>query len=134
MIIRYTTPYHNFILPFLSSEVQKITVTYTQNGEKLITKELKDIEICDVQSLLENASVDDEKYIKSITVKTDDISESSLLIVHLTQEETSKFTFYKAAEKNIALVQIHVLNIEGDAFVSRPIKIRVYGNIKDEVI
>lgn len=133
MLTRYTTPYHHFVLPFLTNEIDKVTVTYSQNKEILVTKNKEDVTIHDVQDILDNASMG-EDLLKFFLSKVDTISESSLLTVHLTQEETSSFTFHKAEEKNIAIVQIRVLNTKGDAFVSRPIRIRVYGNNNEGVI
>lgn len=133
MLTRYTTPYHHFVLPFLTNEIDKVTVTYSQNGEILVTKNKEDVTIHDVQDILDNASMG-EDLLKFFLSKVDVISESSLLTVHLTQEETSSFTFHKAEEKNIIIVQIRVLNTKGDAFVSRPIRIRVYGSNNEGVI
>ena len=136
MLRRYTTPYHHFILPFLTNEIDKVTLTYSQNGEILVTKEKQDVTIHDIQELLDNASMGEDIFTLLMS-KVGDVSavaESSLLSVHLTQEETSRFTFHKAAEKNIALAQIRVLDTKGNAFVSRPIKIRVYGSTSEGVI
>lgn len=133
MLTRYTTPYHHFVLPFLTDEIDKITVTYVQNGEELVHKNKDDVTIHDIQEILDNASMG-EDLLNLLMSKVDEADESCLLSVHLTQEETASFTFHKAAEKNIALVQIRVLNTKGDAFVSRPIRIRVYGSINEGVI
>ena len=54
--------------------------------------------------------------------------------IHLTQEDTLKFHFYPAAEKNVAVVQIRVLTTEGEAYASEPIHERIFGILKDGVI
>ena len=42
MIIRGTTPYHNFILPILAEDIKAIYVTYLQNNEVILDKSLLD--------------------------------------------------------------------------------------------
>ena len=134
MIIRYTTPYHNFVLPFLSEEIDKITITYSQNGVEIVERDKNDITFIDISELLENASMGDEDYIDLLIKKISSIKDKSLATVHLTQEETSLFHYYKAEEKNIVKVQFHILNKEGDSFISRPVRMRVYNSIKEEVL
>ena len=136
MIRRYTTPYHHFVLPFLTDEIDKVILTYSQNGEIITTKEKKDVVIHNIQELLDNASMGEDLFalLMSKVGDVNAVAESSLLSVHLTQEDTSSFTFYKAEEKNIALAQIRILDTKGDAFVSRPIKIRIYGSTSEGVI
>jgi hypothetical protein len=131
MIIRYTTPYHNFVLPFRADEIAELDITYSQNGKEICTKSKADVQITDIEDLIQNASMGQEGYIDAITAEVDDIHNSCVVKVHLTQEDTSQFTFYKAEEKNIALVQFHLINITSDSFVSRPIKIRIYGTTKE---
>ena len=133
MIIRYTTPYHNFVLPFRVDEIDDLDITYTQNGKEITHLGKNDVEIIDVSELIKNASMGQE-YINEIIKNSDELDYSSVLKVHLTQEQTSLFTFYRAEEKNIALVQIRVRNIKNDSFNSRPIKIRVYGSISEGVL
>lgn len=133
MLTRYTTPYHHFVLPFLTNEIDKVTVTYVQNGNEITHKDKADVTIHDIQEILDNASMG-EDILNLLMSKIDVADESCLLSLRLTQEETSSFTFHKAEEKNIVLVQIRVLNTKGDAFVSRPIRIRVYGSINEGVI
>lgn len=38
MIIRGTTPYHNFILPVLAEDIDAVYVTYLQNEEVVVDK------------------------------------------------------------------------------------------------
>ena len=133
MIIRYTTPYHNFVLPFRVEEIDDLDVTYTQNGKEIIQLGKDDVEIIDVSEIIKNASMGQD-YIDEIKRKSEGLDYASVLKVHLTQEQTSEFTFYRAEEKNIALVQIRIRNINADSFNSRPIKIRVYGSISEGVL
>lgn len=130
MIRRYTTPYHHFVIPFLAEEINRILLTYSQNGEIIVLKGRGDITIRNINELLDNASMGEDLFalIEPKISSSDELTDCGLLSVRLTQEETSKFTFHKAAEKNIALAQIRIVNTKGDAFVSRPIKIRIYGS------
>lgn len=125
MIIRGTTPYHTFVLPMSSDSIDSIYVTYLQNGEVLFEKTNEDLTIQALEDELENASVE----------STDEEMEvSSEVVVHLTQEDTLKFVFYPAAEKNIAVIQLRVLDTDGEAYASDPIRERVFGILKDGVI
>ena len=126
MIIRGTTPYHNFILPILAENIEAIYVTYLQNNEVILDKSnLKDdfdiINLID----LENANVE---------ILTPEEQESSQLTLHLSQEDTLKFHFYPAAKKNIAVIQIRILTTDGEAFASMPINERIFGVLHDGVI
>ena len=125
MIIRGTTPYHSFVLPLTTEEISQVYVTYFQNNEVLFEKTASDIEISNITDEYENASINEpqEEYVPS-----------SELTVHLTQEDTLKFKFYPAAEKNIAVIQIRVLTTEGEAYASEPIRERIFGVLKDGVI
>lgn len=134
MIIRYTTPYHNFILPFLSEEIDKVTVTYSQNGIELIKKRKEDLTFIDISTLLENASMGDEDYLDSLMKKIDKMRDKSLAIIQLTQEETALFNYFKAEEKNIVKVQFHIVSNEGNSFISRLVRMRVYNSITEEVL
>lgn len=136
MVTRYTTPYHNFILPFKPNEIDKISITYVQNGQELVrrTKEDSDVSIIGISDIIKNASMGVEDYMDFLLSKVRDIDNSSLISIHLKKEETGSFTFHEAEEKNIALIQFQVLNTNGNSFISRPIRIRVYGSITDEVI
>ena len=125
MIIRGTTPYHNFILPILAEDIKEVYVTYLQNKEVILDKGKEDVEINDLVDLYENASMEE---------LPEEVSSSCQLTVHLTQEDTLKFHFYPAAEKNIAVVQIRVLTTEGEAYASEPIHERIFGILKDGVI
>ena len=125
MIIRGTTPYHNFILPILVKDIKAIYVTYLQNGQIVLDKTKDDVAITDLTDLLENASMEE---------LSEEESNSSQLTVHLTQEDTLKFNFYPAAKKNIAVIQIRILTIDDEAFASMPINERIFGVLHDGVI
>ena len=126
MIIRGTTPYHNFILPILAEDIEAVYVTYLQNNEVILDKSnlTDDFEIHNLIDL-ENTNVE---------ILTQEEQESSQLIVHLSQEDTLKFHFYPAAKKNIAVIQIRILNKEGEVFASMPINERIFGVLHDGII
>lgn len=131
MITRGTTPYHSFILPLTTDKIEKIYVTYFQNEKVVFEKKLGDngVEIVDSNFETENANVENltDEEINSLTP-------SSKLTIHLTQEDTLKFKFYPAARKNIAVIQIRVLDKDGEAYASDPITERIFGVLKDGVI
>ena len=126
MIIRGTTPYHNFILPILAEQIEAIYVTYLQNNEVILDKSnlTDDFDINNLLDL-ENANVE---------ILTPEERESSQLTIHLSQEDTLKFHFYPAAKKNIAVIQIRILTTNGEAFASMPINERIFGVLHDGVI
>ena len=105
MIIRGTTPYHNFILPILVEDIKAIYVTYLQNNEVILDKQLSE----------------EEKHCSQLTI-------------HLTQEETLRFHFYPAAKKNIAVIHIRILTVDGEAYASEPVRERIFGTRREGVI
>lgn len=123
MIVRGTTPYHNFILPLKRDEIKDLYITYMQNEEVVLEKSTEEIVLEDANEDLENASIEDteEEVLTSATV-------------HLTQEDTFNFKFYPATEKNIAVIQIRVITVDNEAYASDPIKERVFGVLKEGVI
>lgn len=129
MIIRGTTPYHNFILPILAEDIDTLWVTYCQNDEEIIFRTNKEIDdnmsIDNFVDLLENASVEQ---------LSEEEQQYSQLTLHLTQEETLKFHFYPAAKKNIAVIHIRILTTDGEAYASEPIKERIFGTRRDGII
>jgi len=129
MIVRGTTPYHTFILPIASSSIKEVWVTYLQNGAIVLNKKNGDSGVTfeEVNLETENAHVEDYE-------SNEEIVPSTQLTVHLTQEETLAFKFYPAAEKNIAVVQIRILDQDDEAYASDPIRERIFGVLKDEVI
>lgn len=122
MIIRGTTPYHSFILPLTVENIDTIWVTYCQNDDVIFerTNEEPDdrMELVNLLDLYENASMEQ---------LTEEEQTYSQLTLHLTQEETLGFTFYPAAKKNIAVIQIRILTTEGEAYASEPVKERIFG-------
>ena len=125
MITRGTTPYHSFVLPLKTEDISQVYVTYLQNNEVILDKSISDVEIADIENEYENASMNEP---------LEDFVPSCELTVHLTQEDTLKFHFYPAAEKNVAVVQIRVLTTEGEAYASEPIHERIFGVLKEGVI
>ena len=125
MIIRGTTPYHNFILPILAEDIKEVYVTYLQNKEVILDKGKEDVEINDLIDLYENASMEE---------LPEEVHNSCQLTVHLTQEDTLSFHFYPAAKKNIAVIQIRILTADDEAFASMPINERIFGVLHDGVI
>ena len=130
MIVRGTTPYHSFVLPMTSDKIDKLYITYLQNDEVVLEKELgaSGVEIEDSNFEMENASVE------PLEEGVADTTPSSKVTVHLTQEDTLKFHFYPAARKNIAVIQIRVLDVDGEAYASNPVTERIFGVLKDGVI
>ena len=138
MLYRGTTPYHSFILPLSTSSIDEIYITYWQNGEVKVEYGKNDITLRDLNedngwisdtgaddSLIEN-NTDSEEESKEISY--------SQAIVHLTQQDTLKFDFYPAAEKNIVAIQVRLLTTDGEAFASEVARERVYGVLMDGVI
>lgn len=129
MIVRGTTPYHNFILPVLAEEIDTIWVTYCQNEQIIFERsnleEDSRMEIINLLDLYENASME---------MLSDEEKTCSQLTIHLTQEETLGFVFYAAARKNIATIQIRILTIDGEAYASEPVKERIFGVRHEGVI
>ena len=125
MITRGTTPYHSFVLPLKTEDISQVYITYLQNNEIILDKSISDVEIADIENEYENASMNEP---------LEDFEPSCELTIHLTQEDTLKFHFYPAAEKNVAVVQIRVLTTEGEAYASEPIHERIFGVLKEGVI
>ena len=132
MIIRGTTPYHNFIIPILAEDIKAIYVTYLQNNEVILDK-----------SLLEGDESEDNAFVianlrdlenASMEQLTEEEYNSCQLTLHLSQEDTLKFHFYPAAKKNIAVIQIRILTTDDEAFASMPINERIFGVLHDGVI
>ena len=130
MIVRGTTPYHTFIVPLTAQQIDEVYITYLQNGEVILDKTKSDVEILDVDLETENAHMEDlEEEIIEEAEPT-----SSQVTVHLTQEDTLKFKFFPAAEKNVAVVQLRILDTDGEAYASDPVHERIYGVLKEGVI
>lgn len=138
MIIRYTTPYHNFVLPFLAEEIEVVELIYSQNGEVVLDKKSNDAEskitITDLDDIIKNASMGYEEIINEITGQVDDLESCSLLRIHLTQDDTALFKRYKAERKNIALIEIRVKDKKEDSFICFPIQVRIFGGTQQGVL
>lgn len=130
MIVRGTTPYHSFILPVLVDEIDVIWVTYCQNDEVIFERSNLDGESMELVPFSEPIEVSED-------IPSEEPSEEitgSQLTLHLTQEETLGFTFYPAARKNIATIQIRILTTDGEAYASDPVKERIFGIRHEGVI
>lgn len=139
MLYRGTTPYHSFTLPLSTDKIAELYVTYMQNNQIIIERSLEDIELNDVDLTTGNGFITDENKGDSFSSNDAVQDETETItaceaIIHLTQEETLKFTFYPAAEKNIVVIQIRLLDTDGEAYASEPIRERLYGVLKDGVI
>ena len=132
MIVRGTTPYHTFIIPMASELIKEVYITYLQNNEVVLDKDKTAVTIEDVELETENAEVNDTELVNE-EIETETIPTSQITL-HLTQEDTLKFKFYPAAEKNIAVVQLRILDINGEAYASNPVQERIFGVLKDGVI
>lgn len=131
MITRGTTPYHTFILPLKAEDIEEIYITYLQNDEVILDKSASEItEIINISDLYENASI--EEVPEELRDCMDE--DACRVTLHLTQEDTLKFKFHPAAEKNIAVIQIRVLMKDGEAYASDPLRERIFGVLKDGVI
>ena len=126
MITRGTTPYHSFLLPMKSEDIDTIYITYLQNNAVILDLTNERIELEDIVEEYENASVEE--------TGEEQIEDTCEATVHLTQEETLQFKFYPAAEKNIAVIQIRILTTDGEAFASEPVHERIFGVLKEGVI
>lgn len=130
MIVRGTTPYHTFIVPMASESIEEVYITYLQNNEVVLDKDKTTVTIEDVELETENAEVNDTE----LTEEETEAIPTSQITLHLTQEDTLKFKFYPAAEKNIAVVQLRILDTNGEAYASDPMQERIFGVLKDGVI
>ena len=126
MITRGTTPYHSFLLPMKTEDIDTIYITYLQNNAVVLDLTKDRVELEDIEELYENASVEE--------TGEEEIETTCQATVHLTQEETLQFKFFPAAEKNIAVIQIRILTTDGEAFASEPIHERIFGVLKEGVI
>lgn len=131
MIVRGTTPYQTFVVPLTSQQIDEIYITYSQNGEIILDKTKSDVEIIDIEPKIENISTEDSE---EEIIEEQSESTSSQITIHLSQEDTLKFKFFPAAEKNIAVVQLRILDINGEAYALNPIHKRIYGVLKEGVI
>lgn len=141
MIIRGTTPYHSFILPLSTEQIETLYITYLQNGQVVLEKNLEEIELHDLLLDTEDGFITDTNKGDSLPENNEFQDESeqevqtySEATIHLTQEDTLAFKFWPAAEKNIAVIQVRAVTNDGEAFASEPIRERIFGVLKDGVI
>ena len=129
MLLRGTTPYHSFTLPMTVDKIAKLYITYFQNGEIILEKKSDRPEdgvvITNFEDMYDNAEIE------TLALSEEEIN-TSIATVHLTQEDTLKFHFYPAAKKNIALIQLKLLDTDNEVYASEPIKERVYGVFNEE--
>jgi len=137
MLYRGTTPYHSFTLPLPMEDIVEVYITYWQNGEVVLEKDINDVELTPIEqdnnSFITDTNIGDDMSGNNQFYEEEEIK-TCLATVHLTQEDTLKFKFYPAAEKNIAAIQIRVLDGEDEAYTSEVINERIYGVLKDGVI
>ena len=139
MIMRGTTPFHSFILPFTTADISDIYITYIQNGQMKVEKTGAQITLEDITNDDSNGFITDENSGDSFgsndanATEPEDDTSYCQATVHLTQEDTLNFDFFKAAEKNIAVIQIRLL-VDGEAYASFPVKERIFGVLKDGTI
>lgn len=128
MIIRGTTPYHSFILPYSVDQIKELWITYLQNEEIILHKDLtsEGVSLKELSNTYDNAHMED--------YDEEDIELSCELTVHLSQEDTLSFYFYPAAKKNIAVIQVRILTTDDEAYASDPINERIFGVLKEGVI
>ena len=136
MLYRGTTPYHSFTLPLPMEDIVEVYITYWQNGEVVLEKDINDVELTPIgqdTSFITDTNIGDDIDSNNQFYEEEEIM-ACQATVHLTQEDTLKFKFYPAAEKNIAAIQIRVLDGEDEAYTSEVINERIYGVLKDGVI
>lgn len=141
-ITRGTTPTFNFILPF-SYDVDDIRLTFMQNGQTIKQYSKDDMTITPVLTETENSDIVDENYGDGFSSNDydaeypesgEDENEAYCnCSIVMSQEDTLSFSFYPAAEKNIAISQFKIL-IDGEVYVSDPVNFRVYGDLDGEII
>jgi len=141
MITRGTTPYHSFILPLSTQQIETLYITYLQNGQVVLEKNLEEIELHDLLLDTEDGFITDTNKGDSLPENNEfqdeseqEIQSYSEATIHLTQEDTLAFKFWPAAEKNIAVIQVRAVTNDGEAFASEPIRERIFGVLKDGVI
>ena len=105
-MIRGTTPTHVFCkLPITSDKIKQLWVSYFQNGEEVLTKD-----------------------ISSATFTDDPEEETCILEVTLSQEDTLLFDYGNAS------VQLRLLLVDDTALASDEVPLCVKRIIKDGVI
>lgn len=137
-VTRGTTPIFNFVLPFKAEEINNIELTFMQNGQEIFTKTKTDMVLTDIETETDNGFIEDEN--QGDDFSSNDEQEEPEKIsycncsIHLAQEDTLGFTFYAAAEKNLAYCQFRLVDNNGEAYASNTMNFRIYGVLKDGVI
>lgn len=138
MLYRGTTPYHSFTLPLPMEDIVEVYITYWQNGEVVLEKDISDIELTPIEKddngFITDTNIGDDMASNNQFYEEEEEIKTCQATVHLTQEDTLKFKFYPAAEKNITAIQIRVLDGDDEAYASEVIHERIYGVLKDGVI
>ena len=105
-MIRGTTPTHVFTkLPVTSADIKEVWASYFQNGREVLTKDKTSAEFID-----------------------DTAEDTSILEIHLTQEDTLLFKCGQAS------VQLRILLMDDTALASDEVPIVVKRIIKDGII
>ncbi|MGF6375131.1 putative nucleic-acid-binding protein [Clostridiales Family XIII bacterium PM5-7] len=107
MIVRGTTPTHNFAMPFSIEDISEVIIAYVQDDEIVIEKEKGDIEL--------------------------DL-ENNIMSVQLSQEETLRFAVKDKYIDNIVLIQVRVILIDNYAYASDIIREKVADVLVDREI
>lgn len=106
-MIRGTTQLHTFFMPFDLSNIRDIYVTYEQNKQEIVEKNITDVQF-DYQK-------------KAINVE-------------LNQYDTLLFHPYTVPGSDIVSIQIRLTTIDGRVMASHVMRTRVYDIIKQGVI
>lgn len=106
-MIRGTTQLHTFFMPFDISNIQDLYITYEQNKQEVIEKQINDVRF-DYQK-------------KAISVE-------------LSQYDTLLFHPYTVPGSDIVNIQIRLSTINGQVMASHVMRTRVYDVIKQGVI
>lgn len=101
---RGTTPVHTYTVPYRADSIQRVYITYSQNGEPVVEKTIDDVTI---------SPIDDS---------------TCNVVAHLTQNDTLKFS---VGEAN---VQLRILDTNGEAYASAEMRMRIDDILKDGVI
>lgn len=139
-LIRGTTPRLNFLLPFDSTAISQIYLTFMQNGERIVQYDMSQLDIEPVGTEMEDSSITDANHgdyliVNDIDYNPGEDQEQEVYCncaIDMSEEDTLKFTFYPAAEKNIAYSQFKICT-DSEVFVSDPINFRIYGDLDGKV-
>lgn len=109
MISRGTTTHHTFILPSFEEDISKIYVTYSQKETEIVTKIYNSDDIEHIDDTLQ-------------------------IVVNLSQLETCSFTYTGIPSKDAISIQLRILTIGDEAYVSNIITENVGRLLKEGVI